>query len=238
MNVYPRSAFLASAGWLLRMTIAAAACSNVNAATISYTHQSTWAAAQGGEPITVLHFTDALETHNKLVSEPTLAAWYGSQGIDFLPYVGTTSLYPLILRNQQYQIAMPNHDGLLANSNNPRGVIAFDFNITIRSVGAFSNNIDGGILHAYDTDKNLLGTALIGTTGAGEFGGLVSDTPIAHVTLTNTHNGDFVWGVYDLQFGPGQAPPTNSVPESGPTALLIGFTLALLAVGQKNRNRR
>lgn len=202
------------------------------AASVAYNSQADWADALNGASITVFDFEDAPHntTLNTVVGTETLLSFYSAQGVDFLPYAGT-SIYPVIFRNQQGQINTPDRDALLANNNSPQrtsagSIIQFDFNKTIRSVGAFSNNIDEGTLEAYDADGFLIGSALIGHNGLGQFGGIVTDTPIAHVKLINTFNGDFRWGVYDLQFSAGPLPQAPGVPDGSSTLILLAITLA------------
>ncbi|HEX2860398.1 MAG TPA: hypothetical protein VHN79_02115, partial [Lacunisphaera sp.] len=91
---------------------------------------------------------------------------------------------------------------------------------------------DRGTLEAYDSQGDLIGSALIGHDGWGQFGGLVSDIAIAQVKLINTYNSDLTWGIYDLQFSAGTT-PSASVPEGGATFTLLGATL--LAVGYLRR---
>ena len=209
--------------------------SAVHAGTIAFDDQQDWMAALGGASVTVFHFDNPTETHNRFVNDPLIAPSYLSQGVEFLPFDGT-SVYPRILRGQDYQISTPGRDGLLTNNSSPHRTvdgraILLNFTTTVRAVGGFSNDIDYGKLEAYDANGSLLGTAWIGTDSNGGFGGLVSDTPIAHVKLINTYNQDLIWGIYDLQFSAGIAPdPTPSpVPEAGATGLLVGLGLSVLA---------
>ena len=207
---------------------ALALISPASATSVSFNDQSLWAGALGAAPITVFHFDGATETNGLAANAGSIAPSYSSQGVDFLPFEGT-SIYPQILRGQDFQINTPGRDGLLANTSSPNSTpsgraIIFNFNTPIRAVGAFSNNIDRGTLEAYDSQGDLIGSALIGYDGWGQFGGLVSDTTIAQVKLINTYNSDLTWGIYDLQFSGGTT-RSASVPDGGSTAALLGFSL-------------
>src|SRR5688572_31031745 len=93
---------------------ALAMVSPASAASISFNDQSLWAGALGGATLTVFHFDGVSETHGLAVNAASIAPSYSSQGVDFLPFEGT-SIYPQILRGQDYQINTPGRDGLLAN---------------------------------------------------------------------------------------------------------------------------
>ena len=197
-----RSVSLATAGWLAFTAIATA---NIT----SYLNQPDWLAAAGGtNALTVFSFQGPTETGGKVANDPTIVPSYASQGVVFLPFTGTTN-YPVIARDQQYQISAPNHDGLLANSSsaNPTSdlegrAIKFDFNIPVRSVGVNFNGPllggDYGYLEAFDTFGNLIGQTPV--CAAGGFVGLVSDTPMTEVHVVNTGNADITFGIWDLQF--------------------------------------
>jgi hypothetical protein len=209
------------------------ATSALQATSVSFNDQGLWASALGGGGITVFHFDGPTETHGKLANDPTINPSYSSQGVDFLPFANS-SVFPQLLRGQDFQITTPGRDGLLSNINSPNQgeagrAILLNFNITVLSVGAFSNNIDRGTLEAFDASNNLIGTALIGHDGAGQFGGIVTDTPIAHVRLTNTFNADLTWGIYDLQFS-SNGLVTPRVPDSGSTIGLLVITTGFLVV--------
>ena len=204
---------LAIAGWL-GFAIGA------RAGITSYLNQPDWLAAAGGtNTLTVLSFQGPTETGGKFANDPTIVPSYASQGVVFLPFTGT-AVYPVIARGQQYQIAAPNHDGLLANNSSPNPTsdlegraIKFDFNIPVRSVGVFFNGPisggDCGYLEAFDTFGNLIGQTPV--CAAGGFAGLVSDAPVTEVHVVNTGNADITFGIWDLQFvsafGPSCASP-------------------------------
>jgi hypothetical protein len=215
----------------------------VQASAISFDNQSSWAGALDGADVTVLNFMGPLETHGALVGTAALDAYYTGLGVDFKPFAGT-SAYPLILRGQQYQISTPGRDGLLTNLSSPNvgtagRAILFDFTIPVRAVGAFSNNIDYGLLEAYDEYGALLGSIGIGTNGSGGFGGLFTDSLISHVKLINTYNADLTWGIYDLQFSAGSVPErTQTVPETGTPLVLLGGSLATLVAVRNTRGFR
>lgn len=177
----------------------------------AYFDQSAWLAAVGGtNGLTVFSFQGPTETGGKYANDPSIVPSYSSNGVDFLPFTGTTN-YPVIARNQQFQISAPNHDGLLVNSSSPNPVtdlegraIKFDFNIPVRAMGVFFNGPtsepvgDYGYLEAFDYSGNLIGQT--GTNAAGGFVGLVADTEICQIHIVNTGNYDITFGIWDLQF--------------------------------------
>jgi hypothetical protein len=180
----------------------------------TYTSQPDWLAAVGGaSQATVFHFDGPTEQHELNVNDPSITPSYSSQGVDFLPFLGT-SVYPQIFRGQAIQIPDPNRDGLVANNASPNPesdlegrAIRFAFNIPIKSVGVFTNALgdgDGGYLAAFDAGSNLIGQA---TLDPGVFGGIVTDQLIARVSVVNTFNSDIKFGIWDLQFS------ANGIPE-------------------------
>jgi len=149
--------------------------------------------------------------------------------VDFLPFLGTT-VYPIIARGQGHQIPDSSRDGLLTNSSspNPRSdligrAIRLDFNITTNAVGVFTNRWpledpvgDGGYLQAFDSSLSVIGQVDL---GAGIFGGMITDVPIAHVMIVNTWDDDMLFGIWDLQFANTLVP--TAVLGVRPTALRL-----------------
>ena len=189
-----------------------------------YFDQPSWLAAVGGgtNGLTVFSFDGSTETTGEYANSADIVPSYSSQGVDFLPFIGTT-VYPVIARNQQFQISSPNHDGLLTDTSspNPAGdlegrAIRFTFNIPSRSVGLnFNGPLNGGdlgYLEAFDYSGNLIGQT--DNSAAGGFVGLVADTEIYEVHVINTYSLDYLYGIWDLQFKESpvtlQIQPTNS----------------------------
>jgi len=179
---------VAVAAWL--------AASNFAQADItSFSSQPIWLAAAGGpDRLTVFSFQGPTETASKSANDPSIQPSYASQGVVFLPFLGTT-IYPTIARNQQFQISSPNHDGLLINQASPNPTsdlngraIRFDFTIPVRSVGLNFNgpyqNGDRGYLEAFDFSGDLIGRTSVSANGG--FIGLVADTEISRVHVVNT----------------------------------------------------
>ena len=202
---------------------------------VTFHSQPDWLTAiHGPAQVTIFHFDGATETQGKFANDPTIVPSYSSQGVDFLPFAGTT-VYPVIYRNQGHQIPDPNRDGLLANNSSPNSVsdldgrtIKFNFNKAINSVGVFTNKAndgDGGYLQAFDGSMNLIGTVNL---NPGIFGGLVSDQLIKHVSIVNTFNSDIKFGVWDLQFA---AP----IPEPEEYMMMLGFGMVGWQVKRKQR---
>jgi len=181
----------------------------VRAAITSFLNQSAWLAANGGSGgITVFSFQGPTETGGKYANDPIIQPSYASQGVVFLPFVGTTT-YPVLARGQQYQISAPLHDGLLTNNSSPKPTsdlegraIRFNFIIAVRAVGLnFNGPVQGGdmgYLEALDYSGNQIGQTPV--CAAGGFIGLVADTEIAQVHVVNTGNSDIRFGIWDLQF--------------------------------------
>ena len=175
----------------------------------SFFNQPDWLTAAGGSnALTVFPFQGPTETDGKYANDPSIQPSYASQGVVFLPFLGTTN-YPFIARGQQYQISAPNHDGLLANSSSPNPTsdlegraIWFNFTTAVRAVGLNFNGPlfggDGGYLEAFDYSGNLVGETPV--CAAGGFVGLVADTEIAQIHVVNTFNADIAFGIWDLQF--------------------------------------
>lgn len=175
----------------------------------SFFSQSSWQEAAGGpDGLTVFSFQGTTETHLKSAVDPTIQPSYASQGVVFLPFIGTT-VYPRIARNQQFQISAPTHDGLLTNQASPNPTIdlngraiRFQFTIPVRSVGLYFNGpyLDGdrGYLEAFDVAGNLIGQTAGSSNGG--FVGLVADTEISRVHVVNTGGSDITFGIWDLQF--------------------------------------
>jgi hypothetical protein len=196
---------------LLTLAFAAAPWQAVDATTITFTNQPDWQAAVGGASnVTVFHFDGPTELHGRYSNDPLIVPSYSSQGVDFLPF-RDTDVYPILARGQGHQIPDSSRDGLLGNSSspNPRSdligrAIRFDFNITTNAVGVFTNRWpledpvgDGGYLQALDSSQAVIGQVDL---GAGIFGGLITDVPIAHVIIVNTWDADILFGIWDLQF--------------------------------------
>ncbi len=210
------------------------------AATLSFNSQPLWQESVGGiDAATVLHFDngDVTGLRNVTVDQAPATPFYQNQGVNFLPFLGTT-IYPIIFLGQDYQIQTPGRDGLLANNNSPNQTsnlagraIRFDFNQAFNAVGTFTNNIDRGTLEAYDVNLNSLGSIGVGQDGRGGFGGLITDVPIHRVVITNTYDGDIQFGIYDLQF----ASTLSSVPLPGSIWLLAS---ALAGIGLVSRRRK
>lgn len=175
----------------------------------SFFTQPSWQEAAGGPGgLTVFSFQGTTETHSKSANDPTIQPSYASQGLVFLPFIGTT-VYPRIARNQQFQISAPNHDGLMVNQSSPNPTndlagraIRFQFTIPVRSVGLYFNGPyqdgDRGYLQAFDFAGNLIGQTT-GTSNGG-FVGIVADTEISRVHVVNTGGADITFGIWDLQF--------------------------------------
>jgi hypothetical protein len=207
------------------LTIAATAsllfCAAAGAALTSFTDQPAWHAAAGGAgQVTVLHFDGPTETHGTAVNDSSIVPSYSSQGVDFLPFTGT-SVFPFVARGQGHQISDPNRDGLIANNSTPNPetdldgrAIRFNFNTPVRSVGTYFNGPlndgDLGFLRIYDTSFAVIGTSPL--SAAGGFIGVQSDQLIGRVDVVNTFNEDILFGIWDLQF--------SAVPEPGCLAWL------------------
>jgi hypothetical protein len=207
------------------------------AASVAFDSQSEWQTAVGGaSAVTVFHFDGPTELGGKFANDPTIVPSYSSQGVDFLPFTGS-SIYPLLLRGQAFQIPQAGRDGLLANNVSPNPTadldgraIKFNFNIPARSVGVFTNQNgdgDGGVLRAFDSAMNPIGEVDL---QPGVFGGLITDTPIAHVAIINTFNADINFGIWDLQFS-----QNGLVPEPGSAGVLV---LGVAAARRPLRKRR
>lgn len=196
------------------------------ATTITFTSQPDWQAAVGGPVnVTVFHFDGPAELDGQFANDPLIDPSYSSLGVDFLPFRDTT-VYPILSRGQGHQIPDPSRDGLLANSSSPNPLsdligraIRFDFNIKTNAVGVFTNRWplndpvgDGGYLQAFDASQSMIGEVEL---GAGIFGGLITDDPIAHVIILNTWDSDIMYGIWDLQFA--KTPVLTTVPGARPT---------------------
>jgi len=216
---------------LLSLVMAAGTGRPAQAATRTYTDQAAWqAAVMGAANATVFHFDGPTELAGRDATDPLIAPSYSSQGVDFLPFKGT-EVYPQITRGQGYQIPDPTRDGLLANAASPNPTsdlmgraIRFEFNIATNAVGVFTNRFpldspsgDGGYLEALDASQNVIGQVDL---GAGIFGGLITDVPIARVNIVNTWNDDIQFGIWDLQFAkawvPAAVPVALTVPRLHP----------------------
>jgi hypothetical protein len=172
------------------------------APTTVFASQSAFSASACAQ-LTVLYFDGANETHNKpanLVVPP-----YSTQGVEFQPFLGTT-VYPVIHRNQQFQILIPNHDGLLTNNSSPAPAsnqsgraIRANFSVPVHAVGTHVNVGDGGHIEAFDPSDALIAQAPISSGG---FGGITTGKSIARVVVTNTFDADIKFGLYGFQFGP------------------------------------
>ena len=208
------------------------AFSHVVSAQSYYTNQPSFSAAAGGAgSLTVFNFDGPTETQGKFANDPTILPSYASQGVDFLPFLNTT-IYPVIARNQQFQISVPGQDGLLTNSSAPAPssdvaarAIRFRFNSPETAVGFYFNGPllggDGGYLQAYDNANNLIGQTPV--SDAGGFVGLVSNTPIVRVNIVNTFNSDITFGIFNLQFS---NVSTSAVPEPSTYAFLAASVLS------------
>ena len=168
----------------------------------TFQNQPAWQTAVGGPSnTTVFHFDGPTELGGRFTNDPAITPSYSSQGVDFLPFTGT-STYPVLGRNEGYQIPDPNRDGLLTNRSSRNSTldgraIQFDFNVPMNAVGVFTNNGDGGYMTVFDADMNPLAEVNV---DSGVFGGVIVNQPIAHVKIVNTYNGDIVFGIWDLQF--------------------------------------
>lgn len=194
----------------------------------SFTSQPIWLEAAGGsDGLTVFSFQGPTETASKSANDPSIQPSYASQGVVFLPFRGTT-IYPTIARNQQFQIASPNHDGLLTNQASPNPTsdlegraLRFDFTIPVRSVGFYFNGPyqdgDRGYLEAFDFSGDLIGRTPVSANGG--FVGLVADTLISRVHAVNTGGADITFGIWDLQFK--EAPIALGIEPNQNGALLL-----------------
>lgn len=233
MQHVPRSSI--RVGVLLSLVLVAGSSRQVQAATRTYTDQAIWqAAVLGAANVTVFHFDGPTELNGRTAVDPLVTPSYSSQGVDFLPFRGT-EVYPQISRGQGYQIPDAARDGLLTNAASPNPTsdlmgraIRFDVNIPTNAVGVFTNRFpldspsgDGGYLEALDASHNVIGQVDL---GAGIFGGLITDVPIAHVNIVNTWNDDIQFGIWDLQFAKSFAP----------TAVPVALTGARLYPNQPN----
>ena len=226
---------------LVLIALASATLPSVADAQTYYTDQSSFSAAAGGpSALTVFGFDGPTETDGKFANDPTILPSYSSQGVDFLPFLNT-SIYPVIARNQQFQISLPGQDGLLTNasataptSDVAARAIRFQFNRPETTVGFYFNGPigggDGGYLQAYDNANNLIGQTPV--SAAGGFVGLVSDTPIAEVNIVNTFNSDINYGIFNLQFS--DVSP-SAVPEPSTCAFLGTAVLAGVAFLTRRR---
>jgi hypothetical protein len=234
--MYRRTVALTSASLLFIFT----AFGNATvAAIVTYHSQPDWQTAVGGAAhATVFHFDGATELHGKVVNDPTIVPSYSSQGVDFLPFIGT-NVYPRISRGQGFQIPDTSRDGLLGNDASPNPItnlegraIRFDFNIPAMSVGVFTNRRfdgDGGYLEAFDATMNPIGRVDL---AAGVFGGIVSDQVISHVAIVNTFNSDITFGIWDLQFS------RNGIIPEPTSACLLGITVLGMLVALIARRSR
>jgi hypothetical protein len=201
------------------------------AAAIVFNHQANWLAAIGGQTnATVFHFDGPTELDGRLANDPLIDPSYDSQGVSFLPFLGT-EVYPYIARSQGHQIPDPTRDGLLANSNSPNPLsdligraIRFDFTIPTNAVGVFTNRWpldnprgDGGYLLALDALLDSIGQVDL---DAGIFGGLITDEPISRVLIVNTWDADISFGIWDLQFANGMVTDVEAGAFGGHVALL------------------
>ena len=177
------------------------------ASVTTYHSQPDWETAVGGDSnVTVFHFDGPTELHGLPANDAAIVPSYSSQGVDFLPFTGS-SVYPILLRNQGWQIPDPTRDGLLGNASTPNPVsdldgraIKFDFNIATNAVGVYTNHFfdgDGGYLRVLDSSLIEIGRVDL---SPGIFGGLIADQPISRVEIVNTFNEDILFGIWDLQF--------------------------------------
>ena len=207
---------------------------------VTYHSQPDFQAAVGGPTqLTVFHFDGPTETNGKAANNPTIVPSYSSQGVDFLPFTGT-SVFPTIARGQGFQIPDPNRDGLLVNAASPNPTsdldgraIKFDFHIPARSVGVFTNKLldgDGGFLQAFDPSMNLIGQVNI---DPGIFAGIVTDRDISRVSIVNTFNSDITFGIYDLQFSRNGL---QAVPEPASILLLSSGVLGMIGYRWRRRS--
>jgi hypothetical protein len=216
---------------LLSLVLAAGSSRQAQAATRTYTDQPTWqAAVLGAANVTVFHFDGPTELNGRTAVDPLVTPSYSSQGVDFLPFAGT-EVYPELSRGQGYQIPDAARDGLLTNAASPNPTsdlmgraIRFDVNIPTNAIGVFTNRFpldspsgDGGYLEALDAAQNVIGQVDL---GAGIFGGLITDVPIAHVNIVNTWNDDIQFGIWDLQFAKTFAPTAVAVAAAAAAARL------------------
>ena len=214
---------------LAAMVLLGIASSTASAAVATFSDQASWSAAIGGPGgVTVFTFDGPTETNGKAATDPTITPSYSGQGVDFLPFVGT-SVQPVIARNQQFQIAHSTGDGLLGNTSSPNPTsdlagraIRFSFNRPEKAVGFYFNGPfnggDGGYLEAFDSGGGLI--VRTAESVAGGFVGVAADQPIARVNIVNTFSPDIAFGIYNLQFTP--------VPE--PVSLLWLGAAGLLAL--------
>jgi len=208
----------------------------------SYLNQPDWLQAVGNtNGLTVFSFQGPTEMDGRYANDTNIVPSYSCQGVDFLPFTGTT-IYPVIRRGQQFQISAPNHDGLLANDSSPNPVsdlegraIKFNFNIAVRAVGVSFNGPlfggDYGYLEAFDRAGNLISQTPV--CAAGGFVGMAADTDIAQVHIVNTGNADITFGIWDLQFVPATG-QTCSSPPSGLVSWWSGDGNAQDLVGGNN----
>jgi hypothetical protein len=137
------------------------------------------------------------------VDSPSISPSYASLGLVFDPFTGGGGM-PEIRRDQAWQIVLPRHDGLAANSSATAPVsdvdgraIRFHFTSEVWAVGTYVNRGDGGYLEASDDTGAVIATAPIASGG---FGGIVSDRPIASVRVVNTFTPDIRFGIYGLEY--------------------------------------
>ena len=222
---------------LVALVLSALPGLRVRAAITTFTDQPSWSAAVGGPGgVTLFAFDGPTETNGRSATDPAISPSYSSQGVDFLPFLGTT-IQPTIARNQQFQISHSTGDGLLANNSSPNPTsdlagraIRFTFNRPEKAVGFYFNGPfndgDGGYLEAFDAVGGLI--ARTDVSAAGGFVGLLADQPISQVNIVNTFNSDIAFGIYNLQF--------SAVPE--PASLLWLGVAALPALRARRRTVR
>lgn len=233
----------------IALVLAGTPSGQAQATTMTFTSQPDWQTTVGGAAnVTVFHFDGPTELNNRYSNDPLIVPSYSSQGVAFLPFLGTT-VYPVIRRGQGYQIPDSSRDGLLCNESSPNPLsdlmgraIRFDFNILTNAVGVFTNRWpldnprgDGGYLQALDSSLIVIGEVDL---GAGIFGGMITEVPIARVNIVNTWDSDIKFGIWDLQFAntpvvtgvavsaparPGLAPPAPNPAVAGAT---VCWTLA------------
>jgi hypothetical protein len=200
---------------------------SVLAAPITYTNQSVFQAQLGDYTLVNLDAAPlSAFASGYRVDDAAPAAAFLAMGIDFFGYNAQ------VVAGQNGQTPT-DRDRLIANGVGFGGLIAVNFVNPVNGIGAWSNNIDGGLIRVF-SGANLGGTFLGQVPfGPGSFGGLTSDVLIGSAQFTCDFNSDLRCGVYDIQFGT-FAEPGTAVPEPA-TLTLLGVGLAGLAARKRKR---
>jgi hypothetical protein len=170
-----------------------------SAASTNYSDLASWEAAVSA-PVTLVDF-DGL-------ANGTLAG-----GMDFGPGAVVQD-YQGVATSPRVDNDSPFGGGWLTNRNNP-GFDEFvngfriDFTTPVFAVSLLDNPNEANRLRLYDADDQVVGE-MSNTTGQ-NFLGIVTDTPVAYMTVVNLPPEDGAFAIDDLRF---------AVPEPGSLALL------------------